>query len=94
MDNPKQLVRYEIQIDARDEDGNSSRFLQWARSGRAETVEPEALAEFDRVRRGMQGEDVGIFADYFQTASLLKGDPAEISSTPNQVTVETYTRGA
>ncbi len=94
MDQPASAVRYEIQIDARDEDGNSSRFLHWAQSGRGETVERLAMEEFDRVRRAMRGEDVNIYADHFQTATLLKGDPPGISSTPNQIEVESYTRGA
>lgn len=85
--------RYEIMIDARDEDGqSSSRFLFWARSGRAERTEAEALLEFDRVKRAMRGEDVGIFADHFMTATLLKGDSAEVSEVWAQEAVESYTR--
>lgn len=86
-------VRYEIRIEARDEDGNTSTFLHRSFSGNPSRVEQSARSEFARVIRAMQGHDESIFADHFQTATLLKGDTAETSSTVTQEVVETYTRG-
>lgn len=85
-------TRFEIRIDARDEDGNSSHFLHSACSGPADIAEVAARAEFERVKRAMQGHDESLYADHFVTATLLKGDTAETSSTPNQEVVETYTK--
>lgn len=92
--NPVIPVRFEIRIDAHDPEANSgSSFMHAAYSGNPTKVEPQAHAEFERVKRAMQGQDEEIYADHFVTARLLKGDSAEISTTVTQEVIETYTRG-
>lgn len=66
-----EITRLEIRVRAVDDQGGTSDFLHWAESGPRNNVRLDGDQQFDRAVAAMQGQDVGIFADHFQSVELL-----------------------